>query len=112
MYFKDGDLILGLHDLDHVLGDPAALGEHLQTEYFKGGSGSDAFLEILDQSGELWMNGITDPSNEDQPIKRQLESIGVQRIVIRLDPVMAGPVDLTLLPTPEELGETPLFQGV
>jgi hypothetical protein len=98
MHFKDGDLILGLHDLDHVLGDPTQLGEHLQTEYFKGGTGSDAFLEILDQSGELWMNGITDPSNEDMPIRQQLESIGVQRIVIRLEQVMAGPVDLTIQP--------------
>ena len=94
MHLKDGDLILGMHDLDHVLGDPRHLGEHLQAECFRDTCGSDAFLEILDQSGDLWMAGITE-FEDDRPIRQQLESVGCKRIVIRLDQVMAGPVDLT-----------------
>lgn len=95
MHLKDGDLILGMHDLDHVLGDPNELGQHLQSEFFKDDCGSDALLEILDQSGELFMAGITEPG-DDRPIRQQLESIGCKRIVIRLDQVMAGPLDLTI----------------
>lgn len=88
MQLKDGDLILGLHDLDHVLGDPHELGEHLQSDYFKDACGSHALLEVLDQSGELWMNGIT-RFEDDRPIFQQLEAIGCKRIVINLVQAMA-----------------------
>jgi hypothetical protein len=98
MHFKDGDLILGLHDLDHVMGNPMELGHMLSTTYDDDACGSDAFLDILDQSGEIYLNGISNETNQDMPIRAQLESIGVKRIVIRLDPVMAGPVDLHLEP--------------
>lgn len=97
MHLKDGDLILGMHDLDHVLGDPNNLGIHLQNDEFQDLCGSDAILEILDQSGELWLAGITE-FEDDRPIRQQLEAIGCKRIVIRLDQVMAGPVDLTIQP--------------
>ena len=90
MHIENGDLIMGLHDLDHVLGDPAQLGAHLQTEYFADASGSDAFLEVLDQSGELWMGGIADDATADKPIRQQPAAMGVHRIVIRLDAVMTG----------------------
>lgn len=95
MHLKDGDLILGMHDLDHVLGAPGDLGQHLQGDGFKDLCGSDALLEVLDQSGELWMAGITEFQDE-RPIRQQLEALGCKRIVIRLDQVMAGPVDLTI----------------
>lgn len=103
MHIENGNLILGLHDLDHVLGDPAQLGVHLQTEYFEGASGSDAFLEVLDQSGELWMGGIADDATADMPIRQQLAALGVQRIVIRLEAVMTGGAGVNLtIETPGE----------
>jgi len=96
MHLKDGDLILGMHDLDHVLGDPNELGQHLQSESFKDDCGSDAFLKILDQSGELWMAGILPfKEKDDRTIRQALEAIGCKRIVIRLEQVMAGPADLS-----------------
>ena len=78
------------------MGNPMELGHMLNTTYDEDACGSDAFLDILDNSGELYLNGISDPSNDTMPIKQMLEAIGVRRIVIRLDPVMAGPVDLHL----------------
>lgn len=103
MHIEEHDLILGLHDLDHVLGEPSDLGRHLQqSPAIREMCGSDAFLEVLDQSGELWMAGIT-PFEDDRPIREQLKAIGVQRIVIRLDHVMtAGPgVDMGCHPVGE-----------
>ena len=98
MHIKDGDLILGMHDLDHVMGNIPELGLMLHSDFDEDASGSDAFLHILDASGEIYLNGISNEVNQDMPIRAQLESIGVKRIVIRLDPVMAGPVDLHLQP--------------
>ena len=96
MHIKNGDLILGTHDLDHVLGDINHLGKHLQGPYFSEMPGSEALLVVLDDSGELHMSGLE--TDWDQPIRQQLESLGVKRIVIRLDQIMVGPVDLAIQP--------------
>ena len=88
MHIQDGDLVMGMHDLDHVLGDLNHLGDHLKQPRFGGMPASDGFLEILDDSGELGMSGIDTDWNK--PIREQLADLGVKRIVIRLDQVMTG----------------------
>ena len=88
MRLVDGDLVLGMHDLDHIIGDPNELGQHLQSDSFRDECGGDAFLKVLDQSGELWMAGIT-RFEDERPIKQQLASVGCKRIVIELVQAMS-----------------------
>ena len=83
MHIENGDMILGMHDLDHVLGDINHLGKHLQDAFFRDMPGSEAFLAVLDESGEMCMSGLE--TDRDQPIREQLSALGVRRIVIRLD---------------------------
>lgn len=79
MYIKEGALVLGLHDLDHVIGaqteGPASKSNHEP--------GSDWFLRALDESGELFLSGLIEIDDE-RSIKHQLQSLGVERIVIEL----------------------------
>ena len=90
MHIENGDLILGLHDLDHVLGDTREVGRTFVSYACRDIFASDAFLELLDDSGELWMNQCETDAVAHLPIKEKLTALGVQRIVIRLDSVMTG----------------------
>ena len=98
MHIENGDLIMGLHDLDHVLGDTRMIGGQFVSLAARDIFASHAFLEILDDSGELWMNQCETDAVAHLPIKEKLTALGVKRIVIRLDAVMTGGsgVDLSL----------------
>ena len=82
MHIENGDLILGLHDLDHILSGAAI-------------TDRDGFLEAFEKSGELWMAGLME-SEVDGPILDKLAAIGARRNVIRLDHVMTGGPGLDL----------------